>query len=430
MMRHGRGRAAVWVLAAALIPACWGASSPVMAAAPLSPVAQLGRQLFFDPGLSASGRQSCASCHDPANHYAPRNDLAVQMGGARLDTPGVRAVPTLTYRDEVPDFSATLENPDESASGPGGGYDWDGRMASVAIQSVSPLTTPFEMANPDIASVRARVRRNPDYVRQFTGLFGQDVFATPRQVVRAIGTALAAFQHEDSSFHPYTSKYDYYTRGLATLTPQEQRGMALFNDADRANCASCHTAGIGPGKDGSTSVGQFTDFFFKDIGVPDNPQVRPPAGMGRYDMGLCGPLRTDLAPARDAANRRYCGLFMTPTLRNVATRHVFFHNGVLKSLRDVVAFYVTRDTDPAHWYGRQPDIRPDGTRPDGTRPGGALPYNGLPPDLRGNVDRDDMPFAAQKTGGQPILSEAEMDDLVAFLNTLTDGYKPATAQPK
>ncbi|GAA4504675.1 cytochrome-c peroxidase [Gluconacetobacter tumulicola] len=407
------GRIAGWCVLAILLSAPCGAGT-VRAAGGLSPAALLGRQLFFDSGLSASGRQSCASCHDPANHYAPANARRVQMGGAALDRAGIRAVPTLTYRDENPDFSVSLENPDESASGPGGGYDWDGRMPSVAAQSASPLTTPFEMANPDLASVRARVRRNPDYVQTFTKLFGADIFATPDRLVQAMGTALAAFQHEDTSFHPYSSKYDFYTRGQATLSAQEQRGMALFNDADRANCASCHTAGQGPGRDGATSVGQFTDFFFKDIGVPANPD-NAPAGHRGYDMGLCGPLRADLTLARDPANRAYCGLFMTPTLRNVASRHVFFHNGALKSLRDVVEFYVTRDTDPDRWYGRQD---------------AALPYDGLPPDLRGNVDRADMPFAAQTRGGRPILSEREVDDLVAFLKTLTDGYRIPSVQAK
>lgn len=422
-MRGGPGRlagaprpagwAVVWGGLLALLAVPWTAGG-ARAAGGLSPEATLGRQLFFDPGLSASGRQSCASCHDPANHYASANALPVQMGGADLDRPGLRAVPTLTYGDEDPDFSPSLDNPDESASGPGGGYDWDGRMGSVAAQSVSPLTTPFEMANSDVAAVRARVQNNPAYARTFTAIFGAGVFATPDRLVHAMGAALAAFQHEDVSFHPYSSKYDDYTRGLASLTAQEQRGMALFNDADRANCASCHTAGQGPGRDGATSVGQFTDFFFKDIGVPDNPAVRK-ADVGRYDLGLCGPLRTDLTPARDPANRAYCGLFRTPTLRNVASRHVFFHNGSLKSLREVVAFYLTRDIDPDRWYGSQR---------------AALPYDGLPPDLRQNVDREDMPFATQKRGGKPILSQREVDDLVAFLKTLTDGYRIPSKSPR
>ncbi|GBQ81832.1 cytochrome c peroxidase [Gluconacetobacter johannae DSM 13595] len=403
MGRFMQAMAGGLMLAAALAAPAAGRAVPA-----LSPAARLGKALFYDPGLSASGRQSCASCHDPSNHFAPANDKAVQRGGARLDRPGIRAVPTLTYKDEAPEFSTQLENPDGSNSGPGGGHDWDGRMPSIAAQSVAPLITSFEMANPDKGAAVARIMRRGEYVRAFRAIFGDDVLSSVDRAFRAMGTALAAYQHEDPAFHPYSSKYDYYTRGLAALTPQEARGMALFNDADRANCASCHTAGEGPGKDGSTSVAQFTDFFFKDIGVPANRSVTYPAA-GSYDMGLCGPARTDLT------NRHYCGLFMAPTLRNVATRKVFFHNGSLRSLRDVVEFYVTRDITPERWYHR--DAAP-------------LPYDGLPPDLRTQVDREDMPFAGQGPNARPILNEQEVTDLVAFLETLTDGYDPAASKAK
>ncbi|AQS88153.1 cytochrome-c peroxidase [Neoasaia chiangmaiensis] len=377
-------------------------------AAPLSPAASLGRDLFTDPILSASGRQSCASCHDPANHYAPSNDLAVQPGGRHMERHGIRAVPSLTYLDEAPAFSTALGNPDGSESGPGGGFDWDGRFDSIGAQSLMPLTTAYEMANPDIMSILRRLADNTGYATRFRALFGKTVLMDEKQGAKALSRVFGAYQHEDSSFHPYTSKYDFYVRGLATLTPAEARGMILFNDAERANCAACHTAGVGPGRDGALSSGQFTDFFFRAVGAPHNPAIDKDLPEGN-DLGLCGPLRRDLSPARDPANRRFCGQFMTPTLRNVATRHVFFHNGVFRSLRDVIDFYVTRDITPQRWYRKRI-------------------YDDLPIGAAALIDHDDMPFAAQHPGARPVLSQQEEDDIIAFMGTLTDGYTIPTGR--
>ena len=79
---------------------------------PLSLQAQAGQKLFFDTNLSASKKMSCATCHDPNNHYAPSNAQPVQFGGPNLTTPGFRAVPTLTYKDLIPPYSDDAVNPD------------------------------------------------------------------------------------------------------------------------------------------------------------------------------------------------------------------------------------------------------------------------------------------------------------------------------
>src|SRR5262249_49844272 len=114
--------------------------------------------------------------------------------------------------------------------------------------------------------------------------------------------------------------------------------------------------------------------------------------------------RTDFSAVAD-----YCGLFRSPTLRNVALKQSFFHNGVFHDLRDVVAFYATRDTDPAKWYGRQADGTP-------------AEFNDLPERYRDNINTD--PPSGPAPGAEPALSDAEIDDVVAFLKTLTDGYRP------
>ena len=125
-------------------------------------------------------------------------------------------------------------------------------------------------------------------------------------------------------------------------------------------------------------------------------------------MGLCGPDRTDLADRQDL-----CGAFKVPSLRNVATRKVFFHNGRFKTLRDALRFYVRRDTNPEEFY----PITADGI---------VQKFDDLPPALHGNVNTAEVPYD-RKPGEAPRLTEAELEDLEAFLNTLTDGYQPATA---
>src|ERR1700744_287903 len=94
----------------------------------LSVQAQVGQKLFHDVNLSASKQMSCASCHDPNNHYAQSvgNTRAVQLGGPSLTTPGFRAVPTLTYKQYTPTYLDDTVNPTGlSADGPGGGFTWD-----------------------------------------------------------------------------------------------------------------------------------------------------------------------------------------------------------------------------------------------------------------------------------------------------------------
>src|SRR5262249_17803828 len=110
----------------------------------------LGRALFAEAGLSASGRPSCASGHDPARAVGPPNALPVQSGGADHARAGVRAVPSLGYLQTVPPFTAHFFDADGNDSedqGPAGGRMWDGRAESAHAQARLPLLSPFEMAN-------------------------------------------------------------------------------------------------------------------------------------------------------------------------------------------------------------------------------------------------------------------------------------------
>ena len=142
--------------------------------------------------------------------------------------------------------------------------------------------------------------------------------------------------------------------------------------------------------------------------MPRNAAIPANANPAYYDLGLCGPTRTDLA-----AQTNYCGMFRTPSLRNVATRKYFFHNGKYSSLADVLQFYVYRDINPERFYPTAAD-------------GSVTKFDDLPPQYQANVDVTDAPFN-HHPGDTPALSDSEIQDLTAFLNTLTDGYQPANA---
>jgi cytochrome c peroxidase len=366
---------------------------------PAAALTAIGRALFFDPALSASGKISCVTCHDPKSAFGPPNDLPVQRGGADGRRFGVRAVPSLTYTQNVPPFTEHYfddESDDSVDQGPAGGRTWDGRSQSVHEQARLPLFSPFEMANAGVDTVIAKVQRAA-YAAQFRAAFGERVFDDEAVAFRGVLMALEAYQQSPSEFYPYSSKYDAWLRHEAFLSREELRGLAAFNDPAKGNCARCH-----PSATRSGAFPQFTDFGYAGIGVPRNLRIPANADRQYFDLGLCGPLRTDLAD-----KSRYCGLFRTPSLRNVARRRVFFHNGVVHRLEDVVRFYAERDSKPQKWYAHAPH-------------GSTLKFDDLPARYTANVDVQ-APFGGN-AGGTAAFSDADISDIVAFLRTLTDGY--------
>ena len=366
-------------------------------------LAALGRALFADPTLSASGRMACATCHDPKRAFGPPNALAVQLGGQGLRQAGFRAVPSLKYLQAVPQFTEHYyesddEGDDSIDNGPTGGLTWDGRVDRAGDQARIPLLSSFEMANADVAAVVRKVR-DGRYAEDMKKLFGPAIFGDTDVAFAAITHALEVYQQDFRAFYPYSAKYDAYLAGRAQLSTQESRGLALFNDPAKGNCGNCHRSA--PGRDGTPP--QFTDYGLIALGVPRNAGIAANADPQFFDLGACGPLRTDLA-----GRSEYCGRFMTPTLRNVALRQVFFHNGRAHSLREAIAFYVERDTAPQKWYPRDAEGRVD-------------KFDDLPAQYRGNVNME-PPFGG-KPGDPPLLSASEIEDVIAFLNTLTDGYE-------
>jgi cytochrome c peroxidase len=383
-----------------LLTACGGgASAPAAPAEPaaasqMSAAARLGAKIFVDTSLSASGKQSCASCHDPAHGHAQSDTLSVQRGGPDGATAGFRAAPTLRYLSTAVAFAFARDGT------PTGGFDRDGRASTLAEQAKVPFLAPHEMANASPADVIGKLRKAA-YAAEFRSVFGDAIFDNAEQAYDRVAYALQQFQLEDPAFRPFDAKYDQFLAGKVQLNAQELRGLALFNDPNKGNCAACHPSARGP--NGAPPL--FTDFSFDNLGVPRNFRIPATANPDYHDLGLCGPDRTDLAARQDL-----CGAFKVPTLRNVATRKVFFHNGVFDSLADVVSFYATRDTDPGRWYPRRAD-------------GSIDKFNDLPLALRGNVNTAEAPYNRQP-GMAPALTPAEVADVVAFLGTLTDGYRP------
>jgi cytochrome c peroxidase len=366
----------------------------------LSPAAQLGKQLFFDAALSASGKLACASCHDPAHAYGPPNNLAVQLGGPDMRHQGRRAVPSLRYLDFTPKFTRHyyLPGPDDSEDeGPTGGFTDDGAVDTLHDQALIPLLDPAEMANRDAGAVAARLQR-AGYAEAFRRTFGLDLQHDPKRVLQQTTYALEAFQVEDPSFRPYTSKFDAVMSGNAHFTAAELHGFALFNNPTKGNCAQCHVSSPGPGG----RPAQFTDFGMIALGVPRNPAMSLNRDPHYADLGVCGPYRRDLTN-----ETRLCGMFKTTTLRNVATRQVFFHNGRFHTLEDTLRFYVERDTNPGKWY---PRIH-----------GRLVKFDDLPVRYQDNIDTLDAPLN-RKPGDVPALDAQEIRDVVAFLGTLNDGF--------
>ncbi len=387
-----------------------GGNSQAPSGSQLSAMAQIGERLFSDTALSASGKQSCATCHVASRAFAGDDALPVPPGGPSMDLPGLRNTPPLAYAAFTPAYHV------ESDGTAVGGFFRDGRAASLADQAQQPFVTPFEMANASPEEVLAKLLTRP-YFTDFKAVFGEASLQDATTVLRNIGLAIAQYEKEEPEFHQFSSKYDAFLAGTAKLTPQELNGLALFNNPAKGNCTACHVS-----TPTATTPALFTDFSYDNVGIPRNwkiaanfdgttPGYVPKNGtsLGEpnhdyYDLGLCGPLRTDLA-----SSTGNCGAFKVPTLRNIALTAPYFHNGVFDTLEEAVAWYITRDTDPTRWYKKA-----DGT-PD-------IPYNDLPQSHSNNVNVSEVPYIPSLA---PTLSNSEIADVVRFLCTLTDGYDPA-----
>lgn len=351
----------------------------------------LGRAIFFDPNLSRPIGQSCASCHDAAAGFADPNHLAVSEGAieSRVGNRNAQSIAYAMFSPELyyDDQNLTPAIPEGQYKG---GLFWDGRASTLAEQAKQPFLNPLEMHNPNLKTVVHSVRQS-NYAGLFASIFGPASLKNEEQAFEYIAQALAAYMRSPE-VSPFTSKYDYWKKGEAEFTDAELRGYMLFQPMGKGRCANCHAEG---------ELGLFTNFGHQNLGTPANPDLpyyeMPPAinpdGSSYVDRGLGDFLRSIGVSEEEAAKED--GKFKIPSLRNCAVTAPYTHNGVHQTLRDVVVFNNTRDLPDAGW-------------PE--------------PEVAENVHRHPMEMPG--TLGRLGLTDQEIDDIVAFLETLTDGYVP------
>ncbi|WP_203291902.1 cytochrome c peroxidase [Maricaulis parjimensis] len=252
---------------------------------PVDPeLAALGERLFNDPGLSASGQISCATCHSPQMRFA--DHLRTSFGHDR--TAGTRNTPTLL---------------DKAGQSP---LMWDGVASSLAEQAILPILNPDEMAA-DAISLLNRMNADPDYRHDFRDVLGEDAVS-----LEAMAEALAAFQ---VTLYRQT-QFDRFLRGdHDRLTDQQVFGLHLFRT--RARCANCH---MGP---------RLTDDEFHNIGL--TYYGRRFEDLGRYAV---------------TGDPDHIGDFRTPSLRHVGETAPYMHNGLFPHLRGIVNIYAAGGARP------------------------------------------------------------------------------------
>lgn len=319
---------------------------------------ELGERLFFDENLSEPAGQSCASCHDPAAGFADPDQQFPVSEGVIPGLFGGRNSPSASYALFYPEF--TLKG------GIQGGQFWDGRAATLTEQAKGPFLNPVEMNNPDMASVISKILAT-DYAADFETVCGPS--SDTEAAYQCMAEAIGEFETTDI-FRAFTSKYDAVLAGTASFTAQEENGLALFTG--RGKCAHCHSLGGGQEQD------VFSDFKYHNLGLPVNPEIAQLVPDVQIDLGLGGVLN----------NTKHNGKFKTVHIRNVTLTAPYMHNGVLKTLEDVVHFYNTRDI-PGEWPA---------------------------PEVPENISSSFV--------GDLGLTPEEEGDIVKFMETLTDGYTP------
>ncbi|MBT9613092.1 MAG: c-type cytochrome [Burkholderiales bacterium] len=365
------------------------AAEPVAPATIFTAKAQLGRMIFFDASLSEPAGQACATCHAPERAFSDPDQRAPTSKGVLAGRMGKRNTPSILYARFSPAFH--FEPKEKHYEG---GQFWDGRAATLEVQAKGPMLNPLEMANPDPQTVVKKIR-TASYAPLFETVFGKGALDQTDQAYMHIAEALAEFQR-DRTFTPFSSKYDRYLAGQLKLSAQELRGLRLYENEKKGNCAACH-----PNQPSTTGAPPlFTDFTYDNLGVPRNPanpfyrlaKAHNPEGEKFIDRGLGGALN----------KRREDGKFKVPTLRNIALTAPYMHNGYFRTLEGVMAFYNNRDRRP---LCKQPWVAEDEAMKRKCWPA---------PEVTRNVNRDEL--------GRLGLTQRETDDIIAFMKTLTDGY--------
>jgi len=355
----------------------------------LTSIEQLGKSIYFDK-ISSPNNMACADCHAAMSGFTGSivgiNIHGSVYRGADAQNFGNRKPPSAAYATFSPVFHY-----DYSEGLFIGGNFWDGRATGerlgspAAEQALGPFLNPAEHNLSNKLDVIMKIAQ-AKYAAMWPTVFGEPLkYSTDEEIdlnYDRIGYAIAAFEGSPE-VNQFSSKFDYVKKGLAQFTPEEEWGFQLFNDEEKGKCALCHIS------DGDKPL--FTDFTFDNVGTPKNlanPVYKYDPGF--IDLGLGGYLLTRTDALKDLAYDNM-GKHKVPTLRNVDKKpglgftKAYMHNGVFKSLKEVVHFYNTRDVE----------VWPIAEVPE-------------------NINDDEL--------GNLGLSDAEEDAIVAFMKTLSDGY--------
>lgn len=243
---------------------------------PTAEAIALGRKLFYDPQLSADNTISCSSCHNPALYFA--NGLPVAKG--IKEQSGTRNSPSL--------LNATYNSL----------QFLDGRAASLEAQAGEPIANPKEMNLPHEACV-TKLNANQAYREEFAKVFGAGSITMDK-----IEKAIASFERTLLSGNSVFDK--------KSMSAAATRGMSVFTNKDKGNCATCHSSTL------------FTDGKFHNLGAGMDASGEL-KDLGRFNQ------------TKIAADR---GAFRTPSLRHVAKTAPYMHDGSLKTLKEVIDFYI------------------------------------------------------------------------------------------
>jgi cytochrome c peroxidase len=339
----------------------------------LTPIEQLGKSLFFDENLSLNSNQSCATCHDPSTGYTgPMSEINAHGAiypGSDASKFGKRKPATVAYSGNSP----VLQYSDKAQAWIGGMF-WDGHATGkklgdpLAEQAKESFINPLEMALASPVELCNRVA-NGKYIDLYEQVWGKNSLncANTGKVYDQIGQSIAAYERS-IEVSPYTSKFDQFWNktwdkrlnvreiGInnwkkyrnSGLTDTELYGLAVFNDPNGANCASCHLLKPGP-----MGYPLFTNYRYANLGTPrnlENPFYVAldynPAGEDWVDNGLGGYLEN--GHPKNAAQEM--GKMKVPTLRNVDKRpsadfiKAYGHNGYFKSLDEIILFHASSRT--------------------------------------------------------------------------------------
>jgi cytochrome c peroxidase len=254
---------------------------------PTAETVSLGRRLYYDPALSADNTVSCASCHAAQTGFTDTRPVSVGVGGKK----GTRHSPTV-----INSAYNYLQF-------------WDGRAPSLEEQAKGPMINPVEMATTH-ADVVKRLQADPKYIAWFKEAWGTDGI-TIDLVVKSIASFERTVLSGNSPFDRF-----YYGHDKKALSASAQRGFKLFVDPKKGNCAVCHTIG--------KEYALFTDNQFHNLGIGADTRGNM-VDVGRFEQ---------------TKNEADWGAFKTPTLRNIAQRAPYMHDGTFPTLKDALGHYI------------------------------------------------------------------------------------------